>query len=166
MNIESKIKYENENTEKQEEKKISTKEVENTLKKIKQIHQKEKLQQKWEDIDAETYAKLHDLKFNIPKNKEINKWEMEFSIGDIKWILNIENQTLKLWEHIYKIKLPHDAKLVSIKITDNKIIIKWKVGFFSWTWDTSLDKLKLFICKLKTEPWSKSLGELALNLKK
>jgi len=137
------------------EEKIDIREYNPNINQLKQAKMREAKQKDKENKEADRL--IASVNFNIPEWKEISEWKVDFTIADILWNIDIDNDKLTINDKVYNITMPSWADLVWITVLDWNIKIKWKLWWLSGSWNVSDEVFKKEIIKLSSHDIKKDI---------
>ena len=90
-------------------------------------NQQERVDKAFWDLEWKVFKKWDVIEFMYMSEE----WETEQCKFDINW------ETIEYKGNKYNVELPKSATITEIKIIWNDIVMKGKVGWFSWEWSAS-----------------------------
>ncbi len=121
----------------------------------KEIQQNSMKAQQKDSLEADRL--IASVDFNVSKWKEISEWKVNFTIADIQWNIDIDNDKLTINGKSYNIQMPKWADLVWITVLDWKIKVKWERRPFTGSWHVSDEKFKEEMIKLSSQDIKKDI---------
>ncbi len=108
--------------------------------KDRQKERKDKEQHNLQQDNKEANRLIASVNFDVTKWKKISKWKVDFTIADISWNIDIDNDKLTINDKVYDIKMPKWANLIWITVLSNwNIKVEWESWGFTGSWNISDD---------------------------